>query len=149
MSEGGLCLRVEVADEAVQFPVQCPVAVAQAVGVGFHFRRLPLLQGYQAVAELVQFFGGGEHLHGFLAAEYPCQPAFLLPHGADACRPTRHFGQMVHQEAVRLVLTGKDFRQVQQVGFLFRQEGAQGVYLCRTYIVPTMRFQGLQQAVGA
>ena len=28
MSEGGLCLRVEVADETVQFPVQCPVAVA-------------------------------------------------------------------------------------------------------------------------
>ena len=68
MPEGGLCLRVEVADEAVQFPVQCPVAVAQAVGVGIHFRRLPLLQGYQAVTELVQFFGGGEHLNGFLAA---------------------------------------------------------------------------------
>lgn len=44
---------------------------------------------------------------------------------------------------------GKDFRQVQQVGFLFRQEGAQGVYLCRTHIVPAMGLQGLQQAVGA
>ena len=70
---------------------------------------------------------------------------FLL----DACRPTRHFGQVVHQETVRLVLTGKDFRQMQQVGFLFCQKGAQGVYLCRAHIVPAMGLQGLQQAVGA
>ena len=34
------------------------------------------------------------------------------------------------------------------MSILFRQEGAQGVYLCRTYIVPAMGLQGLQQAVG-
>ena len=98
---------------------------------------------------MMQFLGGGEHLHGFLAAECPGYAFFLLFDGTHTGGTSRHFGQVVHQEAVRLVLTGKYFRQVKQVGFLFCQEGAQGVYLCRTYIVPTMRFQGLQQAVGA
>ena len=115
-------------DEAVQFPVQCPVAVAQAVGVGIHFRCLPLLDGYQAVAELVQFLGGGQYLHRFLASEEPCDTFLLLRNGVQTGGTFRHFGQVIYQEAVRLVLTGKDFRQVQQVGFLFRQEGAQGVY---------------------
>ena len=148
MPEGGLCLRVEVADEAVQFPVQRPVTVTQAIGVGIHFRCLPLLQGYQAVAELVQFFGGGKYLHGSLAAESPGYAFFLLLDGTHTGGTSRHFGQVVHQEAVRLVLTGKDFRQVKQVGFLFSQEGAQGVYLFRLDVLPAMELQGLQQAVG-
>ena len=38
---------------------------------------------------------------------------------------------------------------MQQVGFLIRQEGTEGVYLRRMHILPAMWFQGLQQAVGA
>ena len=56
---------------------------------------------------------------------------------------------MVHQQAVRVVLPLQRFHDVPQVCFFFRQEGAQGVYLCRAHIRRATGFQGLQQAVGA
>ena len=147
--ECGLCLRVEVAYQPPQFPVQRPVTDAQAVGVCFHLRRLFPLQGGQAVAEGVEFPGGWQHLYGLLAAEEACQPAFLLPHGADTCSPSGYFGQVVHQQAVCLVLPLHQLHDVPQMGFLVRQEGAERVYLCRAHVFAAERFHGLQQAVGA
>ena len=47
-----------------------------------------------------------------------------------------------------VVLPLHRFHNVPQVSFLFRQDSAQGVYLCRMHIRFTTGFQGLQQAVG-
>ena len=121
MSESGLRLCVEVVNQSVQFPVQCPVAAAQAVGVRFHFRCLSLLQGYQAVAELVQFLGGGKHMYGLFASEEPCDAFFLLRDGAHAGGTFRHFGKVVHQKTVRFPLPLHRFHDVQQMLFLVSQ----------------------------
>ncbi|WP_337557607.1 hypothetical protein [Phocaeicola plebeius] len=101
----------------------------------------------QAVAELVQFLGGGQYLHGLLAAKSPGDAFLFLRHGAYTGGTFRHFGQMVHQKAVCLVLTGESFHKVQQVGFFFHQEGAERVYLCRTHEILAAGLHGLQQAV--
>ncbi|WP_304301316.1 hypothetical protein [Phocaeicola plebeius] len=101
----------------------------------------------QAVAELVQFLGGGQYLHGLLAAKSPGDAFLFLRHGAYTGGTFRHFGQMVHQQAVCLVLTGESFHKVQQVGFFFHQEGAERVYLCRTHEILAAGLHGLQQAV--
>ena len=107
------------------------------------------MQGYQAVAELVQFFGGRKHLHGFLAAEESRNAFLFLYDGAHIDGTPRHFGQVVHQEAVSFVLFVYRVHDIPQMGFLICQQETQGVYLCRAHILPAMRFQGLQQAVGA
>ena len=104
LHESLLRLPVKFGYQPVQLGVQPPAQCAQAVGVCLHFRRPFLLHGYQAVAELVQFLGGGQHLHGLFAAESPGDTFLFLLHCTDACRPPCHFGQMVYQETIRLIL---------------------------------------------
>ena len=133
----------------VQPDVQRPVARAQAVGVGIHFRRTLPLHGHQAVAEGVQFAGRGQYLYRPLAAQCAGKSAFLPPDGADARGPPRHLGQVVHQQAVRRLLPLHRLHDVQQVDFLVGQQGAEGVNLPGADVSRAVGFQRLQQAVRA
>ena len=97
----------------------------------------------------MQFLGRREHLYGFLGAQLSPEVVLLAPYGADMCCLPCHFGQVVHQEAVRLVLLLHCFHDAQQVFFFVCQHKTECVYLRRMHIRRAVGLQGLQQAVGA
>lgn len=68
---------------------------------------------------------------------------------ADACRTPRHFGQVVHLQAVSVPLPFQRFHDVLEVVFLVDQQKTERVYLGRMHIRCTTRLQGSQQAVDA